>query len=99
MIPGLAHQEALAQNLLSQAHHLFPPSLARGVVHVANGKQGRLEVKLRQSPNLKGWDHNVFLSLLSHIFGVWYSWFWSEGPKNHLNLTILVPDFDARGFE
>ena len=26
-------------------------------------------------------------------------WFWSERPKNHLTLNILVPDFDAWGFE
>ena len=30
----------------------------------------------------------IFLSPKSHILdsnGVWYSLFWSEGPKNHLN--------------
>ena len=38
----------------------------------------------------------------SHILdsnGVWYSSFWSEGPKNHRNLKILVSKFVPRGFE
>ena len=30
---------------------------------------------------------------------MWYSSFCSEGPKNHLNLKILVPDFVPRGLE
>ena len=30
---------------------------------------------------------------------VWYSSFWSEGPKNHRNLKILVSKFVPRGFE
>ena len=30
---------------------------------------------------------------------VWYSSFWSEGPKNHRNLKILVSNFVPRGFE
>ena len=30
---------------------------------------------------------------------VWYSSFWSEGPKNHQNLKILVSKFVPRGFE
>ena len=43
-----------------------------------------------------------FLSPKSHILdsnGVWYSSFWSEGPKNHRNLKILVSNFVPRGFE
>ena len=32
-------------------------------------------------------------------YGVWYSSFWSEGPKNHRNLKILVSNFVPRGFE
>merc|ERR1711923_365383 len=43
-----------------------------------------------------------FLSPKSHILdsnGVWYSSFWSEGPKNHRNLKILVSKFVPRGFE
>ena len=31
--------------------------------------------------------------------GLWYSTFWSEGPKNHRNLKILVSYFVPRGFE
>ena len=30
---------------------------------------------------------------------MWYSSFWSEGPKNHRNLKILVSKFVPRGFE
>ena len=30
---------------------------------------------------------------------MWYSSFWSEGPKNHQNLKILVSKFVPRGFE
>ena len=30
---------------------------------------------------------------------MWYSSFWSEGPKNHRNLKILVSNFVPRGFE
>ena len=30
---------------------------------------------------------------------MWYSPFWSEGPKNHQNLKILVSKFVPRGFE
>ena len=43
-----------------------------------------------------------FLLPKSHILdnnGVWYSSFWSEGPKNHRNLKILVSNFVPRGFE
>ena len=42
------------------------------------------------------------LSLKSHILdcnGLWYSLFCSEGPKKHLNLKMLVPDFVPRGFK
>ena len=42
------------------------------------------------------------LLLKSHILDsnvVWYSSFWSEGPKNHRNLKILVLNFVPRGFE
>ena len=38
-------------------------------------------------------------SLILDINGVWYSSFWSEGPKNHLNLKDLVSRFDPRDFE
>ena len=40
----------------------------------------------------------TFVSPKSHILdrnGVWYSSFWSEGPKNHLNLKHLVSEFVA----
>merc|ERR1711923_475583 len=43
-----------------------------------------------------------FLLPKSHILdsnGVWYNSFWSEGPKNHRNLKILVSKFVPRGFE
>ena len=30
---------------------------------------------------------------------MWYSSLWSEGPKNHQNLNILVSNFVPRGFE
>ena len=43
-----------------------------------------------------------FLSPKSHILdsnGVWYSSFWSEGLKNHLNLEDLVSRFAPRDFE
>merc|ERR1712012_1414396 len=53
--------------------------------------------------NLKGILHKKnFLSPKSHILdsnGVWYSSFWSEGPKNHRDLKILVSNFVPRGFE
>ena len=32
-------------------------------------------------------------------FGVWYSSLWSEGPKKHLNLKILVGKFVPRNLE
>ena len=38
-------------------------------------------------------------SLILDINGVWYSSFWSKGPKNHLNLKDLVSRFDPRDFE
>ena len=44
----------------------------------------------------------MFHNCKSHILdsnGVWYSSFWSEGPKNHRNLKILVSKFVPRGFE
>ena len=53
-------------------------------------------------PHLKGSSTKNLLLLKSHFLdcnGVWYSSFCSEGPKNHLNLNILVPDFVLRGFE
>ena len=51
---------------------------------------------------LKGSSTKNFLSAKSHILGsngVWYSSFWSEGPKNHRNLKIVVSNFVPRGFE
>merc|ERR1711911_191172 len=51
-------------------------------------------------PKLKGSSTKNFLSPKSHILdsnGVWYSSFWSEGPKNHRNLKILVSNFVPRG--
>ena len=42
---------------------------------------------------LKGSSTKKLLSPKSHVFdnsGVWYSSCWSKGPKNHLNLNILV---------
>ena len=51
---------------------------------------------------LKGSSTKNFLSPKSHILdsnGVWYSSFWSEGPKIHRNLKILVSKFVPRGFE
>ena len=52
------------------------------------------EVILQRDPPPKN-----FLSPKSHILdsnGVWYSSFWLEGPKNHLNLKILVLKFFPR---
>merc|ERR1711911_468763 len=53
-------------------------------------------------PKLKGSSTKNFLSPKSHILdsnGVWYSSFWSEGPKNHRKLKILVSKFVPSGFE
>ena len=52
---------------------------------------------------VKGILHQkFFLSPKSHILDsnwVWYSSFWSEGPKNPRNLKILDSKFVPRGFE
>ena len=52
---------------------------------------------------IKGILHQTKILLpKSHILGcngVWYSSFWSEEPKNHRNLKILVSKFVPRGFE
>ena len=50
---------------------------------------------------IKGILHQKIFYRLNLIFWieVWYSSFWSEGPKNHRNLKILVSNFVPRGFE
>ena len=49
---------------------------------------------------IKGILHQKNLSSKSHILdshGVCYSSYWSEGPKNHLNLKIIVSKYDGQG--
>ena len=52
--------------------------------------------------SLKGSSPKKILLLKPHIWysnGVWYSSIWSEGPKNQLNLKILVSKFVPRDLE
>ena len=50
----------------------------------------------------KGSSHIIFSTPKSHILdsdGVWYSLFWSEWPKNHVNLKIRsqsLPPWDIK---
>ena len=65
--------------------------------------QNMIEHGTDEKKSLKGIIHQKKKLLpKSHILdinGVWYSSFWSEGLKNHLNLEDLVSRFAHRDFE
>ena len=59
-------------------------------VKILSAEKKWINCKLKQPSTKK------ILSPKPHILKsnvVWNSWFWSEGPKNHLNLNSLVSKF------